>query len=821
MSKIYNILPFQYVHILDKNHNQRRLLEGPINYAVEDHEIVLEDKIKDMVIIPNLSQVIVTNPIERNEKGEIVLDKFGNPKNQWGIAEVRTRDTWNTPFPLYPYEEISPIKEMKFISQDVALHLKAILPFKDDFGDHKIGDEWLLKGPLYFLQRPEILLVKEVYSYTIIKPNALRVGATRNFTDLNGISRIAGEEWLIFEEGNFMPNVYEEVKGQVTAVILDENTSIHLKAKYKFKDVYGESRNAGDEWIITREKFSYHTPGIFEEVVGVEKRIVLNINEYVVIENPYNEKSKKNDLGKLKLIKGDSNFFLNPGEVMRPIQKVYILTDQDALLLQAIESYTDESKQEFSCGELWMINGPCRYVPPVKVKVIEKRKIIPLDKNEGIYIRDKNSGEVRTHIGSSYLLQQNEVLWEKSMPPNIEKIFLNDQAMSLRDKSKIVTYKCPFNSVMQIYNLKDKTNRIVIGPNLVVLEPDEQFCLMSLSGNTPKIEGIVQTLFLKLGPNFSTDEFLVETSDHTRLVLKIAYNWQFMIKNEEDAKKMFSVRDFIGDLCSNMASKIRSYIATITFEDFHKNSDLYIKKSVFGEVEGVIKNTIFFDFCNLLITDVDIKSVVPSDPNTKVLLQKSVSLAIELATKTIEQEFNIQAKIKEQEFKGELEKLHINNEIQYLKKNIDLNKLKVEAGIIEKTGLSRAQAIAKKEADLISSLASVSYAKKEKQAQDIETEFEIIKLKKNYDNEYLEKSEDQRITLKEQNSKTNIDIDKFQNIMESIGPETLVEIAKAGPELQAKLLQGLNLSGYILTDGNNPINLFNVAQNLTNQNQVD
>ena len=51
--------------------------------------------------------------------------------------------------------------------------------------------------------------------------------------------------------------------------------------------------------------------------------------------------------------------------------------------------------------------------------------------------------------------------------------------------------------------------------------------------------------------------------------------------------------------------------------------------------------------------------------------------------------------------------------------------------------------------------------------------------------------------------------------MEAIDPKTLVEISKAGPELQAKLLRGLNSEGYIVTDGNNPINLFNVANNLT------
>lgn len=39
----------------------------------------------------------------------------------------------------------------------------------------------------------------------------------------------------------------------------------------------------------------------------------------------------------------------------------------------------------------------------------------------------------------------------------------------------------------------------------------------------------------------------------------------------------------------------------------------------------------------------------------------------------------------------------------------------------------------------------------------------------------------------------------------------LLIILKAGPEFQAELLKGLGLSGYIMTDGNNPINLFNTA----------
>ena len=85
--------------------------------------------------------------------------------------------------------------------------------------------------------------------------------------------------------------------------------------------------------------------------------------------------------------------------------------------------------------------------------------------------------------------------------------------------------------------------------------------------------------------------------------------------------------------------------------------------------------------------------------------------------------------------------------------------------------------------------------------------------------EYLRKMEEQRIQIKEVSEKNSIEAEKFSEIIKAIGPQTLVEITKAGPELQCKLLQGLNLQGYIVTDGNNPINLFKVADNLVNKDK--
>ena len=45
-------------------------------------------------------------------------------------------------------------------------------------------------------------------------------------------------------------------------------------------------------------------------------------------------------------------------------------------------------------GDRWMIRGPCEYVPPVEVEVVARRKAMPLDENEGIYVRDVKSGRV-------------------------------------------------------------------------------------------------------------------------------------------------------------------------------------------------------------------------------------------------------------------------------------------------------------------------------------------------------------------------------------------------------------------------------------------
>lgn len=96
--------------------------------------------------------------------------------------------------------------------------------------------------------------------------------------------------------------------------------------------------------------------------------------------------------------------------------------DDEALLLLASENFVDSEGTKRAAGEKWMINGPREYIPPVEVEILEKRNAIPLDENEGIYIRDNNTGRVTSFSGQTYMLKAHESLCQKELHPDVEAL---------------------------------------------------------------------------------------------------------------------------------------------------------------------------------------------------------------------------------------------------------------------------------------------------------------------------------------------------------------------------------------------------------------
>lgn len=844
---IIRLKPQQFIHVLDNNTGVTRLEVGPQTITLRDHERLIL-KPSPMIVVPPRYYCIVSNPVLRDETGKPIADRYGQIQLRYGDREIRLEQP---PFPLYPGEIVEQkVTLLQVVETNYALRLKAIRDLTETVtinGETQTiqrvaGDEWLFEGPGTYIPRVEVEVIKSV-SAMVIKPNqALRLMARQNCVDRLGNRRRAGEEWLVREEGAYLPGVDEELIGIFDAYVLTERKALHLRAKRTFIDIFGRNRKAGDEWLVTLEEAEIHIPDVYEEVVGEVEITTLSDRQWCIVVDPIDAQGKP-QLGMREIRQGRTSFFLHPGESLEDgIQKVYVLGEQEALLLRAKEAFSEGSGDNIihhQPGDLWMIPGPRDYIPLVEVEVVEKRQAIPLDKNEGIYVRNIQNGELKLVSGpQAYMLSPYEELWEKDLPPIVEELLAikndpvsergryrgkkqengdNDLGFSQRDKTRAVVFHVPQNAAVQIHDYKERTARTVFGPELVMLGPDEAFTVLSLSGSVPKRPHVIKSLALLLGPDFMTDLFTVETSDHARLQLRLSYNWYFDVdkNNQEVAAKLFQSPDFVDTACKAIASRVRGAVAGVPFDEFHRNSARIIRQAVFGiDDESHIRDELRFRTNNLVIFNVDIQSVEPVDEETLKSLQKSVQIAIQITTDAQEAAARHDAARIEQEAEARLERQQIIDKAAAEVERKNLLALEAENAAIESTGQAIAEARAKAEAAQIEGQLTVSLATQEAQAEQIRSEVELAQLKARQEAELTHQQALVNLEIEKAQRMAEINSTEFAQKVQAIGADTLRAMAQAGPEMQARLLEGLGIQTMLITDGKNPINLFGTASGL-------
>ncbi len=798
-----------------------RIVEGPQNFVLQDHEqIVTGEEPQNYIILRPYTYAHINDPVIRDKSGKLVYDEHGQVKIRFGEQEIRTDSQYREPFPLYPGESLKKIDRLTVIPRDCALKVRANREFTDAKGvKRQAGDEWQIPGPCIYVPRIDEDKVQLQEPVILDANKAIRIRAKYACQDSEGAKREAGEEWLIRRPGQYTPGVNEVIVEIVNGVIITETKALHLTATRTFNDIYGRLRKAGEEWLITKEVDSVHICDVYEKLLAEVPITVLHTEEYCYLLNPRKPGQDENEMGRKVLIVGPMSFFVQPGEVIDGgIRKSYVLSDDEALLLTATEDIAEkegETEVVHKAGERWMVRGPRSYIPPVSIEVVERRRAIPMDIIEGIYVRDIRSGLVRAQCGKTYMLNENEELAEKPCSDVVNELLRTQGRGERKERYLLVSYRCPFNAAVQVYDYRHKRSRVVIGPDLVSLAPDEQFTVTYLSGSTPKVPGRVKTLHLLLGPAFSTDVVEVETSDHARLEIKVSFNWLFRLQ-EKTPELIYNVRDFIGDMCKDMGSRVRSAVASVPFDVFHKTSASIIRNSVFGtdKETGKSNDFLYFENNGLEIFNVDIQNIEPRDKKTKESLDKTVTQAIQITTKIQEQEARRQAEKGEIEERGKLQCLLLENSSDVEKTRRGLLELRSQSDAIKSKGQAIAEAKAKACASEISAKADVTYATLSSEAKRVkeQAKLEYEKEKNLIQYAHQKALAEQRI-LKAQ-SLAAIESEKFTKIMTTLGKDTLIKIARSGPETQAKMLESLGLQGYMLMGSENPINLFTAANGM-------
>lgn len=848
--EVMRLPPRSYIHVLDNNTHCRRVVVGPATFTRQEHEKVLFRKHRQMIVLPPEHFVSITNPAQRDEHGNVVMDDYGQVKIRLGDREIRTAQDCPTPFPLYPGETADTVKPLRIVGAGEALVLQAERPFVHQDKKYETGEEWLFKGPATYIPHVEVKIKSSIQALIIKSGKALKLRAIRECVDSLGMKRKSGEEWLIREEGEYLPSVDEEALCVVHAHVLVPEVALHLRALKTFTDVYGQKHKAGEEWLVTSDISESHICDVFEVEVGTQKLHSLTDRQFCVVEDPYIDEEQR--LGACILCTGPCNFFLRPGESLRNgIQGVYILEEHDALLLRNTEGFVDSTSPDIlripensparkdwkgvdrSPGDLWMVYGPCEFVPDVRVEVVEKRRSIALNESEGIYVRDTQTGKIRAIVGRTYMLAPREVLWEKPLSSEVEKILQKQGSVLKRDRTRVITFPVKAGHIVQIYNYQIKRSRVLIGPSMVILGPEEQFTVMHLSGGTPKVPNRVSVISLRMGPKFMSDQITVETGDHARLRLKLAYNWHFDVDRTDPqaAQCVFTVRDFVGDACKAMASRIRGAVASSTFDNFHKHSATLIRLAVMGRDNSVKSNAkgdtpirprdrLVFAQNKLVITNVDVQSVEPVDDQTRESLQKSVTLAIQITTKSQEAKSKHQAEQEEEIAKGDLTTQRLLNKKTAEEYRRTLLTRQAESRAIAAQGVASAEAKAEAKAQDVANKCAVEIAKLEAQAMNTEMQVDLKIQQARQEAEVKFMKQEADLEVEKNEALGQIETNKFNRIVEAIGPDTLTAIARAGPEMKAKLLQGLGLTGYMVTDGSSPINLFKTAEGLISADRV-
>ncbi|XP_028390811.1 major vault protein-like [Dendronephthya gigantea] len=836
MEKVVRISPYCYVHIQDLTSNITVLEVGPRTIILQDNHRLIKGPLPFVVIPPGHYCEIkdpVKKPCSPGQEHDL----------KHGYVEIRF---YGEPFPLYPGECLvgarnddfkAAVKKLPFVPEHKAIKLKANVDCDVNGIERKAGEMWQIEGPTTYIPSPDVKTMGFRDAIVIGYGEAIRLKAKQDLVDKSNRKRVTGEEWLVRKIGAYLPGVYEEVVTVESAYTLRHDSGLHLKATKNCVDALGKKRSIGQEWLVTVDDSETYIPEVGEEAVGGVRKTVLSKNQYCVVLDPV-DKNGVNQLGLRQLRVGVSSFFLHPGEVLEAgIQEAYVLSDDEALVLSALDYYEDDTSETKKIsrtpGDRWMIHGPRDYIPPIEVKVETKRKAIALSENNGIYVQNVHTGEVRAILGpQSYLLKEYEELWSKDLSTEVEKLLslgggygdgtdirklayfesaINpDYTDGKRDKMKVVTYKCPKGTAVQVYNYKENTARVIFGPDMVILGPHENFNVLSLSAGKPKKEGALKSILLMLGPDFITDIIEVETSDHARLRIKLGMNNHFDVDMDdpESRKAIFSISDFIGYACRNVASRIRGMVAQTPFDQFHRYSNSIIRKATFGvDSDGEVKKMLKFDANQLVITQIDVQSIEPVDENMKNSLMKSVQMAIEISTMSTEKAADHEAKRQEQIARGLLERQKLLNKKEAEESRKTLAELRAITAAVESTGQSKAEAQAKADKLLIQGESAIEVAKLKAEASAIEFKAECDTKQKKHDREIEFQKERDEMEIRKQESLAAIESSKVASIIQAIGQKTLAEIASEGPECQAQMLKSLGIQNVLITDGSTPINM--------------
>jgi len=198
-------------------------------------------------------------------------------------------------------------------------------------------------------------------------------------------------------------------------------------------------------------------PSVNEKVVKLVNSITLTNREYVRVDTPYCYKLGTVKRGHSEIRMGEMTFFQHPSEIINEKEQIPVLTEDQSIVVMAVNDHVDpkDSSVFRKAGNRWIIKGPGEYFPNINTKIIEKRNNLVLDQQEGVYVQNLDTGEVRAVIGQKFTLEENEVFWAKKLSSELIDLLNRNQD---KEEHYVVSYRVADNEQYKFLTIK-RTNK--------------------------------------------------------------------------------------------------------------------------------------------------------------------------------------------------------------------------------------------------------------------------------------------------------------------------------------------------------------------------
>lgn len=511
---------------------------------------------------------------------------------------------------------------------------------------------------------------------------------------------VAGHE--LFEDQYLRVRVYERIEGDPAAI--------------------------GTERIIKGSEVSFYLPKTGLEVLPdssgsyVRNAVSLLDGQYCVLRGPR---------GQRRFVRGPGVVFPEAWEEFVTLQNArvfaaYAMRKDKGLHVRVVKTFEAKAGEQVAPGtytagqELFLSGREGFFFPTEALEVLGEVASIPLAEKEAIYVRELATGQIRTIAGPAAFLPDPTKVQVVQRPLDPETV--KRWGLKGYDGKRAPAITIPPSYAVLV---TAKTRREVVkGPQVRILDFDEELGVLALSTGTPKTDAAtLPTCFLLVDGNKVSDRLEVRTNDHVQLEVRLSYRVSFASTSGTDDARWFNVSNYVALLCDHLGSLVRAAVRSTPIERFHAGSTEILRSAVLGEKKGDKRTGREFEENGMLVYDVEVLEVQILDGDVDQLLTDAQRSAISSEVARKKEELRLvteQAKhvVDRAVFEAQRQTQHAELELEAARRALLSAKAeaKVEAARIETLGKAKTDADALELSSQAQAAAKTRHAEVEQRA---------------------------------------------------------------------------------------------------------